>query len=114
MAAAATALNGIIAGCRLSDFYTTPAVNGRDADYLNAVAFGYFDGEAAEFEATCKDTESRLGRTHSHQPGQPHIVEIDLDVVVFGGEVLRPVDFSRDYFRRGFNQLQEDCRRDAL
>ncbi len=36
----------------------------------------------------------------------PKIVEIDLDLVVYGETVLRSSDFSRSYFILGYNRLR--------
>ncbi len=96
-------LGSMLADMRMSEPYVTPALNGRDADYMNAVVTGLTTETAEVLSATCKEIESELGRTpQSKQRGE---VEIDLDVVVWGGEILRPADFSREYFRRGYRQL---------
>ena len=111
VAAAFEAVGAVVENCRFSEPYTTPAVNGKDADYLNAVVYGRYRGTADELTSVCKELERKLGRTRRGDQSAGHVVEIGLDVVVFGGEVLRPVDYARSYFTTGFNQLKEDCRR---
>ncbi len=108
VAAASEELSKVLGEYLQSEPYTTPALNGVDADYLNAVATGFFCGSAAVLSELCKGIENSLGRTRCRREGAAHVVEIDLDPVAYGGEVLRPADFSREYFKRGFNQLRED------
>ncbi len=100
VAAASAELSKVLGEYLQSEPYTTPALNGVDADF--------FCGSAAALSEVCKGIENSLGRTRCRREGAAHVVEIDLDPVAYGGEVLRPADFSREYFKRGFNQLRED------
>lgn len=86
---------------RCSSIYLTPPVSGIGEDYCNAVAICEADEqeEAEEVNERLKMYEASHGRT-------PHAVTIDLDLVIYNGEILRPKDFQREYFRRGFSELE--------
>lgn len=106
MRKALAALSEVVDEMEVCEPYRTPAINGIDADYLNSVATGHYSGTPESLVAQCKDIEQALGRTRSKEPGAPHVVEIDIDVVCFGGKILRPADFTRTYFTRGYTLLQ--------
>lgn len=100
---AAHELRSLLDDMRVSDPYVTSALNGRDPDYMNAVVSGLTSVDSDVLSAACKDIERRLGRSPlSKQRGE---VEIDIDVVVWNDDILRPADFSRSYFMRGYRQL---------
>ncbi|MDE5745910.1 MAG: 2-amino-4-hydroxy-6-hydroxymethyldihydropteridine diphosphokinase [Paramuribaculum sp.] len=106
VAEAARRLQTILSSWKMCAPYTTPAINGIDPDYLNAVAVGYWSGDEELLNDICKKIESEMGRSHDKSH---HTVEIDIDVVCFDEKVVRPVDFSREYFARGFKALSGDC-----
>ena len=89
---------------RVSATYSTPADNGRDADYLNAVMAGQCTDDYDRTKALLKLYETAHGRTPlSKALG---VVTIDLDIVMWNGEVLRQRDFDQKYFQIGWKQLQ--------
>ena len=106
VAEAADRLQTVLSSWKMCKPYITSAINGIDPDYLNAVAVGTWCGDEKSLNEICKKIESALGRSHrdSH-----HIVKIDIDIVCFDGKVVRPTDFSREYFARGFKALSGDC-----
>lgn len=88
---------------RASSIYLTAPVSGVGEDYCNAVAICMVqkpDG-AEEVTRRLKMYEAAHGRT-------PQSVTIDLDLVIYDGEILRPKDFQREYFKRGFAELGVD------
>lgn len=87
-----------------SEVYSTPALNGVDADYCNMVARITADIDTDELISLTKHYETGCGRTHEKGAGQS--VVIDIDVVMANDTVLRPADFEREYFRRGYLQLK--------
>lgn len=89
---------------RASGCYSTPASNGKDADYLNAVLVGDTHDCREKFEALLKLYEVANGRTKLCK--QEGVIPIDLDLVVWNGEVVRPADFNKDYFQIGWKQLE--------
>lgn len=99
---AASALGQWIEDMRVSSVYVTPPLSGHGEDYANAVATGVWHGTAIELERLCKSLESDFGRRRGEGCTD---VEIDVDLVMFGDEVCRPADFNREYFLRGYNEL---------
>lgn len=85
---------------RCSTVYSTPALNGMDADYLNAVACGKCNMAIDEAVSMLKAYECRCGRKKDDKS-----VIIDLDLVVADDKVLRPRDMNREYFRIGYCEL---------
>lgn len=85
--------------------YPTDEWSGRFPQYLNAVALlrlaPYVDMQAVN--ASLKLYERRCGRVPSDK--QSGIVPIDLDIVVWRGEVVREAEFSRPYFAEGYRQV---------
>ena len=49
----------------------------------------------------CKEYESGVRATVR----QPDRVTVDIDIVVFNNEILRPVDYSSAYYRKGLLRL---------
>lgn len=91
------------ADVRSSSVYMTPSVNPDDASvYYNAVVGCMIDDNTSSdiLQERLKTYESLAGRTHDSKK-----VIIDLDLVVFDGEIVRPVDFSRRYFSIGYEEL---------
>ncbi len=96
-------LNSIFVGVLCSTIYETQALNGKDAPYLNAVAVANTHLSIVEATKLLKEWESQCGRTtESKLIGS---IPIDLDIVVWNGEVVRVKDFSCDFFTQGYFQL---------
>lgn len=83
--------------------YYTPAINGKDADYLNTVAIIASTLQMTELSAMLKDYEKQCGRTpESKLLGA---IPIDLDIVMWNGDVVRPRDYSQEYFQIGWREI---------
>lgn len=89
--------------CEISSTYSSPAQNGKDPEYLNAVAYGGTDETAVEIIKYLKSLERAAGR--SDELKRKGIVPLDLDLVVYDNRILRPEDFQRQYFNIGYRQL---------
>ena len=87
---------------RASDSYLTAGVGEKSVGltYCNAVFELATELSAGELACVLKEYEVLRGRRH----GERQVV-IDLDLVVFNGDVLRPLDFVRSYFSRGYEAL---------
>ena len=90
-----------------STSYESPAMSGaamvNKPHYLNAVAAIDYSGTLPSLEAMLKSCEITEGRTpEARSEGR---VPLDVDVVVADGEILRPKDFDRYFFRRGYEEL---------
>lgn len=97
-------LNAVLENGYHSDIYETESVSGDGKKYLNCVMAGRCPLDAAELARRCKDYESRAGRDEAcRRAGQ---VPIDIDVVYFDNEAIRPREASAGYFLKGLGQLQ--------
>lgn len=93
----------LAADCCLSSIYETPEIHGHGAPYMNAVASGYIVVDFDSFERQTKLYEVRNGRdTSSRLQGK---VPIDIDIVMRDNEILRPLDFSCEFFQIGYKEL---------
>lgn len=86
----------------VSEPYVTPALGQPAPDYTNCVVRGLTALTVDEIEQFCKQTEADLGRRRL--PGKK-LVEIDLDLIIVADRIIRPTDFNRSYFRRGYLAL---------
>ncbi len=82
-----------------SDIYTD------DNGYANIVAAVSTDLDYNSLRQYTKNLELRFGRKPSSKA--PEDVALDIDIVVFNGEIIRPVDFVQPYFCRGYCRLSK-------
>ena len=86
-----------------SGIYSSPALNGKSADYLNMVARGDSELNISALNEAAKAFERLQGRTpESKLRGE---IELDIDIIAAGHTILRPVEFTRPYFMRGLDLL---------
>lgn len=71
--------------------------------YSNAVIVGNTPLSKDEIITSLKDYENNHGRTLASR--STGIVTIDLDLVIYNDEILKPTDINRDYFRLGFEEI---------
>lgn len=98
-------VNAFPDGIRFSDNHWSDAVvkSGQPAPsveyarYLNAVCMGYTNFQLDDFQAFLKMTETEMGRSRGSE--SHGCVAIDLDLVEWNGEILRPKDAEQDYYR---------------
>lgn len=87
--------------------YATAPI-GRDAGnerkhYQNAVVILDYSGSESELDPLLKAYEAGAGRTpEARLRGE---VPIDIDIVIAGDKIVRPKDFSRYFFRQGYEEL---------
>lgn len=90
-----------------SEVYSSRPVSGVGDDYCNMVARVSSELPPAEVIAKAKRFEVECGRTpQSKQLGS---VPMDVDVVQCDALIIRPAEFTREYFMRGYRQLQALC-----
>lgn len=98
-------LSEMLDGFRRSKVIESSDVTGKSAPYLNAVCSGFTCRSLADFTELTKSIEKDLGRTaESKSTG---VVEIDIDIVMWGKDVLKPRDATSDYFTTPFATLAE-------
>lgn len=86
--------------------YETPERDGAEILYYNSVGIGVWDGEVTELNRIIKEYEVSNGRDAGARAAG--IVPIDVDIVVWDDEVIRPNDFNSDFFKIGLKILQPD------
>lgn len=87
-----------------STVYRTAATNGKDADYTNAVVAVGTSMPIDQLNGLMKQYERECGRTpQSKSLGS---IPIDIDIVIFNGQIIRPKDFAQTYFTLGYQQLK--------
>ena len=96
------------ASCILEDFrhspiYATPDCHGGQRAYLNAVCSGTTELTPAELETLFKNYECKMGRTAAARAKGE--VPLDVDLVVYDGEVLRNKDYASEYFLLGYRGI---------
>lgn len=96
-------LKSNFSGVVASSVYNSRAANGKDPDYLNVVIKAKSHLEFSEVNDLLKKYESVCGRTPlSKKIGD---VPMDLDIVIWNGDILREKDFNNDYFQIGWTEL---------
>lgn len=96
-------LSSLFPGLESSGIYETPEIHGVGAPYMNAVVRCRMNHEYDEFCSWAKEVERRRGRnSETRMRGE---VPIDIDVVIWDGEVMRPADFAREFFQIGYRML---------
>lgn len=84
-----------------TDVYPTAPEHTTDPEpYHNMVVRMAFDIPAEDARKAFKAYEAVVRPTVDAP-----LVAIDIDIVVWDGEVLRPADFSARYFRQGYETL---------
>lgn len=96
-------LSSLLSGFEVSYIYATPDCYGSQKEYLNAVAKGHTGLNPSELERLCKNYEAQCGRDAEARASNN--VPIDIDLVVYSSEILRPRDYSREFFQMGYRQL---------
>ena len=87
----------------VSDIYNSPATNGKDPDYMNAVAIIKSEESHQNLVKNFKDYESSCGRTDDSKiKGE---IPIDLDIVIWNDKIIRNKDYNQEYFKIGWKQI---------
>ncbi len=80
------------------------SVYGSPSGYLNQVLILHSEMEYDDLHTLTKELESKLGRRPEHKA--QGIVPVDIDIVIFDEEVIRPLDYDSAYFNQGLEELQ--------
>ena len=102
---AAEEIKAFIPGLIVSDAYSSPCYNNAGPDYLATVAVGTTEFPVDRLEVFIKAFEWNLGRDRSSENNG--IVSIDIDIVVFDGEILKPIDYNSEGFRQALDSIQK-------
>lgn len=87
-----------------SSIYQTPGEGkGHGQIYSNCIARAYTSISKEDIIKSFKDLESSLGRTAETK--RRGIVSMDLDLLSYGEEILKPRDFEMNYSKQGLSEL---------
>lgn len=98
-------LKHTLSNTQVSTTYNSVAINNRDADYLNAVMIGKTKKSLDGITTLLKQYETVCGRTPASK--LEGCIPIDIDIVMWNGDVLRQRDFAQQYFQRGWQELKD-------
>lgn len=86
-----------------SPLYASPDCFGSNREYINAVACGKTTSSVVDLEALCKTFETDCGRdAEMRRSGN---VPVDIDLVIYDNEILRPNDYKREFFKMGYRMI---------
>lgn len=88
---------------RTSKIYTSPCYNGHNRPYVNAVVSGTTQLSKEMFNLKLKEYEYKSGRTEEAR--NQGIVPIDIDIVIWDGEIIRMRDYTASFFKIGYSEL---------
>jgi len=108
MAFAVEQLKRLFLSIRFSESYYTEPVGSSYSigNYLNQVAIAYTGYSADEIKPMLKEIEAAAGR--SPQLKAEGKIPLDVDLVKWSDQVLKPADLEQDYVLRGLSDLQEE------
>ena len=91
---------------RFDSEQVTPAIgNGFLSPFLNQVATFSTALSAEEVHQILKEIEQIIGR--SPEDKTRGVVKIDIDLLTYGEQILKPSDLQRDYIRKGLENLRD-------
>lgn len=96
-------LSGHLSNFRSSPIYATPDCHGGCHEYLNAVARGMTLSSPEELDRLCKEYEAANGRNKAMR--ETDSVPVDIDLVVYDKDVIRPKDFKCEFFQFGYQMI---------
>jgi 2-amino-4-hydroxy-6-hydroxymethyldihydropteridine diphosphokinase len=87
-----------------SEVYTYPSYTGIGKDYCNMVIKGLSDLSLNDFTIFTKQLEKKLGRTSESKASG--VMPIDIDIICWNSETIRPSDSTREYFIFGLERCK--------
>lgn len=73
--------------------------------FLNQILCAYSYVELEVLQRVCKSIEISCGRSEEQRELTPHLMPMDIDIVVWDAQVLKPRDFDRPYLIEGLQYL---------
>lgn len=87
-----------------SPFYETPSAKGDGKPYVNAVVSGNTTSDFEKFNSLLKEYEKASGRDSSCR--ESGLVPIDIDIVIWNDQILRPWDYRQTFFKIGYMAIK--------
>lgn len=98
-------LRGIINDIHFSDAVCAPSYTGIGADYVNIAVTGTCSCSGEALHRELRRYEDAHGR---RRPDAQAIVAIDIDIVTYGEDILKPADMAQPWLGRAL-ALIRDC-----
>lgn len=98
-------LSGLLDEVRSSSIYETPDCSGKSTKYKNSVIFGSTSLEYEYLNSKLKEYEISQGRTETMRCLNQ--VPVDIDIVIWNGEIRRLRDYDCEFFQIGYRELQK-------
>ncbi len=95
-------LRGLISGIRFSNTVCAPSYTGVGADYINIAVTGTCTCSNEALHQELRRYEDAHGR---RRPDVHGIVAIDIDIVTYDGEVLKPSDMAQPWLGRALARI---------
>lgn len=89
---------------------TGPDYTGIGSDYCNMLVAGQTGLGADELKEKFREMEIRYGR----QPGNKAEVALDIDIVVFAGQIIKPLEYDSETYGILSKSLEPQTRISAL
>lgn len=108
MERASSAIELLLPDIRWSEaVYTVPEACSNPALFLNRVGIAHTSLPVADLIRHFKQIERALGRVpeNKHQG----IIPMDIDLLQWNSELLKPDDMQRGYIKEGIRQLSDRC-----
>ena len=101
-------LESLLESPHASSIYETPEIYGRTENYMNAVVTAATAMDYEGLNAALKRYETSHGRTPMRR--ERGEVPVDIDIVVWDDEVIRPRDFNHSFFQIGYREVAAEER----
>lgn len=96
-------VSGISEVVSSSEIYDTPECHGKDYIYANAVVLVITELSQEQFDSLLKEYEKKCGR--DDEARRLENVPVDIDIVIVNDTIVRPRDYNRSFFKKGYDQL---------
>ncbi len=97
-------LRGIIADIRFSDVVCAPSYTGVGADYVNIAVTGTCTCSSEALHRELRRYEDTHGR---RRPDAHDVVAIDIDLVTYGEDILKPMDMAQPWLGRALAHIRD-------
>ena len=81
---------------------SSPDITGKSYDYLNRILYGKSKLTLDELKTSVKQLEISMGRNRS----TPTEVIIDIDIVVYDNNIIKPSEYNASHFQTLFEKLE--------
>ncbi len=96
-------LRSVLTDVDASCIYETPEYHGIGRPYLNMVAAGYTTETYETLNMRAKAMEAACGRDDAARSRGD--VPLDIDIVIWNHDIIRPGDFNQQFFKIGVRQI---------